>query len=161
MGQIRDHFDVAPTSVEHQADLFEVAKFEKQAAAGFQKARGFRDETGIDRETVRAGEECKRGFVIADLALQRKPVGFGNVRRVGDDQIEGLVAEGGAEIALDEVDESGQAARIVSSDVQRRRRNVRRGDASFGLKRQRDRDGAGARYRCREWSRRCTSARLR
>jgi len=96
LGEVRDDFGVAPEVVEHLANRLErgVAKFEDEAAAGFQESRGFGDEAAINRESVAAGVEREPGLMVANFRLQRRAVAFEDVGRIRHDHVEGAVLKG-------------------------------------------------------------------
>jgi len=70
------------------------------------------DEAAVDVEAVVAGEEGGVGFVVADLGLQGRGVGEGDVGGVGDDGVEGGFG-GWEEVGVEEVD----VGEVVSGGV--------------------------------------------
>ena len=59
-----------------------VANLESEQAVGLESGARLGNESAIDVQTVRTGEECGGGFVIAHLGMERCAVGGRNVGRV-------------------------------------------------------------------------------
>ena len=65
------------------------AEFEGEEAAGLEGDVGGGKEAAVDVEAVRAGEEGRVGFVLENLVGQGGGFVEGDVRGVGDDNVEG------------------------------------------------------------------------
>ena len=64
-----------------------VAELEGEEAVGFEGGVGLGDEAAVDVESGCAGEEGDGGFVVADLGVEGRAVGGGDIGRVGDDGV--------------------------------------------------------------------------
>ena len=86
-----------------------MADFEGEEAVWFECAQGLGDEAAVDVEAGFAGEECSDRLVLANLWVKGGAIGFGDVRWVADDGIEGLcrVIDRGEEVGFEEVDTVG------------------------------------------------------
>lgn len=67
-----------------------MADFEGEQTVWFEGFEGLRDEATVDVEASFASEECGGGFVVANLWVEGRAVGFGDVWRVADDGVEGV-----------------------------------------------------------------------
>lgn len=67
-----------------------VADFEGEKAAGLERGARLGDEAAVEVEAGGAGEERGVWLVVADLRVEQRGVGVGNIGRVGDDGVEGL-----------------------------------------------------------------------
>ena len=56
---------------------------------------GLRDEAAVDVEAVSAGEKGEGRLVVANFDREGVAVGGGYVGRIGDDDVELLVGDGG------------------------------------------------------------------
>ena len=65
-----------------------VTEFEGEEAVGFERGAGLGDEAAVDVEAIGAGKESGGGFVVADLGVQGRAVGGGDVGWVGDNGVE-------------------------------------------------------------------------
>ena len=64
------------------------AELEGEEASGFEGGVGGGKEAAVDVEAVRAGEEGGVGFVLEDFVGECGGFVEGDVRRVGDDDVE-------------------------------------------------------------------------
>src|SRR5665213_227680 len=79
-------------------------EFHDQPAAWREQAVGLGNQAAIDAEPVIAREQSEFRLMIADFARECGAVALRYVRWIRNDDIEGRVAEGAAEIAFDERD---------------------------------------------------------
>jgi len=92
---VEDAEVVPQACVEELADrvCLPESDFKRKQAAGNERCMGLGDEKAIDAEAVwilfGPAEEREVGFMIADFGSERGLVGGCNVRRVGDDDVEG------------------------------------------------------------------------
>ena len=84
--------------------LLAISDFEGDEAAWNERREGGGNEAAVDVEAIVAGEEGERGFVVADFDGEGVAISAGNVRRIGDDEIELFTGNGGEEIALKKAD---------------------------------------------------------
>src|ERR1019366_7828574 len=65
--------------------MLAVTDFEGEEAVGFEGGVGLGDEAAVDVEAGGAGEEGDGGFVVADLGVEGRAVGGGDIGGGGDD----------------------------------------------------------------------------
>jgi hypothetical protein len=128
-----------------QGGALSVADFEGEQAAGFESSVRLGDEATIDVEAGGASEERSVRFVVADLGVELRGVGFGDVGGIADDGVEevkGLAGlffwgegggKGGEEVGPEEADAVDQIvlAGVGFRDEEGFGREVEGGD--FGL----------------------------
>ena len=126
------------------------AEFEGEQAFGFEGGVGGGEEAAVDVEAERAGEEGGMGFVLEKLGGHGGGFVEGDVRGVGDDDVEGwggLELRSREEIGLEEGDAVAEveAAGVVLGDGEGGRIEVGGGDVGGGeVGGDGDGDGAGA-----------------
>jgi len=123
-----------------------VADFDGENAFWFEGVIGLRDQAAVDVEAGFAGEEGAGGLVIADLGVEGGAVGFGDIRWVADDGVEGACYRC-EEVGAVELDAVSNVVRLGVSlcDPDGIGGDIERGDFCQGeLDGQRDGENAGA-----------------
>jgi hypothetical protein len=109
---------------------------------------GLGDEPAVDVEAFGAGEESGGRLVLADLRMEVRAVGSGDVGWVADDCVEGRAGgQSGKEVGLEETDAVGYVVvfRVELGDVEGFCGEVKGGDVGLGeVDGQGDGDGSGA-----------------
>ena len=122
------------------------SEFEQQQAAGSKTRFRLRQESSNHVEAVVAGEERGCGLVVDHLRLQRRSIAFGDVGRVGNDQIERTI-ESVEQIGAAEPDAVGHPVPrgVAARDLERQLRRIGGDDRDGGsLVRDRHRHAAAA-----------------
>src|SRR5258705_2097610 len=70
---------------------------EEDPAAGVQALDSFSEDAPMQRQAVWPAIERLHRLILADAAIQRRDVAAGNVGGIGDDQVEGLRIDDGAQ----------------------------------------------------------------
>src|SRR6185312_17235965 len=106
-----------------------VTDLHQETAAGVEGMPCAGDEAAVDVQSGGPGEERVGRFVAADLLFQNFV--FGNVRRVGDDGVEGFALDRCQQIGVQEPDTAGHVMTfgILPCDVARGRRQFQSGEA--------------------------------
>jgi len=145
--EIVEEGDVGPIGEElGDGVALAVADFEGEKTVWFEGVIGLRDQAAVDVEAGFAGEESAGGLVIANLGVEGGAVGFGDIRWVADDGVEGACycCE---EVGTVELDAVSNVVRLGVSlcDPDGIGRDIERGDFCLGeLEGQRDGEDAGA-----------------
>jgi hypothetical protein len=88
----------AHKQIAHLRSLFP-AVLQQQRAAGVQMARRAAHDVLDCLQAARSGDERQRRFILADHRIEVR-VALGDVRRIGDDDVEALVDDRGEPVAM-------------------------------------------------------------
>jgi hypothetical protein len=127
--------------------LLAITNFKQEKSAGNEGGKCGWNEAAIDCKAIGACEESLRGLKVAHFNRKRIAVVLGHIRRVGEDQLELLVKDGREKVAGEQANSiiDRGAMGIDTSDLQRRDRDIDRGDFSIGqVMCQGDGNGTGA-----------------
>src|SRR5579875_3608287 len=122
----REHFAIAVAFKQRaRRGALPEAVFEQQPAAGAQVCARVTHDDPNGAQTVGAGNQCC-ARLEAQVAFAQVRIALGDVGWVGDDQVEALVAQRRAPVALREFDVAKpKPLRIAAGHIQRRRAGIR------------------------------------
>ena len=110
----------------HRRRLVE-AMLDQQPAAGPEMALGLRDNQADRGQAVGSGGKCQRRLE-AQVALRKMRIIQGDVRRIGDNEIESLLRHRREPVALDRANRGLEFPGIATGEEQGGRRQFRRSD---------------------------------